>query len=94
MTTKHDKPITTNNYAWGFFGTFRHITEKSEQEAAEAFDLMARALMGAYGIDADTARDFLDGRPGRHLADAVVDETGRIGTPPKWLGREIERWTR
>ena len=61
--------ITTNNQAWGFFGTTIENEGASEAEAAADFDQAACELVSLYGLTDEQARDVLDSRTGRHLAD-------------------------
>lgn len=58
--------ITTTNESWGFFGTLR---SNGATDAEAIFDDAARALMAKLGLTADEARDVLDAKVGRHLAD-------------------------
>lgn len=67
--------ITTANESWEFFGTLR---TREACDAGEIFDTAARALLAKFNITADQARDVLDARVGRHIADQIVD--GESGT--------------
>ena len=58
--------ITTQNETWGFYGT---LLRNEVGGAAALFDEAARELMARFGLTADEARDVLDGRIGRHMAD-------------------------
>jgi len=86
--------ITTQNHAWGFYGTLMLNEGMNETEAAAAFDAFAsEVLVGKYGMNEDEARDFLDSKIGRHLADAMCTRRGfSMAYVPGWLGDEIRRW--
>jgi len=62
--------ITTENSAWGFFGT---VAVTDVAGAAELFDATARELMAQLGLTADEARTALDSKVGRHIADQRGD---------------------
>ena len=85
--------IQTQNKAWGFCGTLRQAG-CTEAEAAKLYDGYASdELCGKYGLSEDEAREFLDSRIGRHLADCFVRRDGvRIDHEPTWLAREIRRF--
>jgi len=58
--------ITTENRAWGFYGT---LTVAGVANADELFDATARALTAQLGLTADEARMALDSKIGRHMVD-------------------------
>ena len=58
--------ITARNEAWGFFGT---LVQNEVGGADALFDEAARELVTRFGLTADEARDVLDARIGRHMAD-------------------------
>ena len=60
--------ITTQNTTWGFHGTLETC---GVADADALFDAAARTLMARFRLTADEARDLLDARIGRHLADAL-----------------------
>jgi len=67
--------ITTANETWGFFGTLR---SNGAADAEATFDAAARELVARLDLTADQARDVLDARIGRHLADQRRDgESGQ-----------------
>jgi hypothetical protein len=67
--------ITTTNETWGFFGT---LQGNGATDAGATFDAAARTLVAKLKITADRARDVLDARIGRHLADQRRnDESGK-----------------
>jgi len=67
--------ITTKNESWGFFGTLR---SNGAADAAQVFDDAARALVAHLGINANQARELLDAKVGRHMADQRrAGETGK-----------------
>ena len=65
MDTKQQFPTTTNP-GWGFYGTMRGYAEI-------AWPLAMTAIADATGENHDSVRAFLDGRPGRHFANEVLD---------------------
>ena len=73
-TKKSSLPQTlpTRNDGWGFFGTYRSNTGADEKTTADAFAQAQRAIMAVLTVSAEDARDLLDARDGRHLADAVA----------------------
>lgn len=93
MTTTATPP--TRNTEWGFCGTMSH-----SGDAAAAWPIAFRAICEATGCDGETARDFLDSRYGRHLADDVVNAlaTGTLAeavaaTTARWMGWRISART-
>lgn len=58
--------ITTKNVSWGFYGT---LVSNGANDAARIFDAAARALVPKLGVTPDEARDILDAKVGRHMAD-------------------------
>ena len=93
MSTGTNIP-TTQNEAWGFWGTM-----KEEAPAAWAIALPAIAMV--TGTELDAARAFLDSRHGRHFADevrnhllkgkALADAINAAIT--EWMGWTIGRQT-
>ena len=85
---------TTNNEAWGFYGTIRH-----DADAAAAWPIAITAVAGATGCAADEVRDFLDSRHGRNFADDVASQifAGKplaqaiAAAATKWMGWTIGR---
>ncbi len=63
------KTTATQNQAWGFYGTLKSNYGVSDVEAAKLFDHAARQLVRVFRITAECARQYLDARDGRHLAD-------------------------
>jgi hypothetical protein len=67
--------ITTANETWGFFGT---LQGNGATDAGATFDGAARELIARLALTADQARDLLDARIGRHMADQRRDaESGK-----------------
>ena len=67
--------ITTANETWGFFGT---LQGNGATDAEATFDGAARELIARLALAADQARDLLDARIGRHMADQRRDgESGK-----------------
>ena len=67
--------ITTANETWGFFGT---LQGNGATDAEATFDAAARELVARLDLTADQARDLLDERIGRHMADQRRDrESGK-----------------
>ena len=86
--------ITTENHAWGFYGTLRSNEGMDDTEAAAAYHAVAsEILVGKYGMEEDEARRLLDSKIGRHLADAMHTRKGfSMAYVPGWLPEEILRW--
>lgn len=61
--------LTTNNEAWGFYGTIR-----SHANPDEAWALAMQAIGFETGCPENAVRDFLDSRFGRHFADGVANQ--------------------
>lgn len=76
--------ITTTNESWGFFGTLR---SNGATDAEAIFDDAARALMAKLGLTADQARDVLDAKVGRHLADQRRNDEGGKDLVERLLAR-------
>lgn len=85
---------TTQNDAWGFWGTMG-------EHAATAWPTAMTAIADATGEDFDNIRAFLDSRHGRHFADDVQNGL-YVGKPrkdaieaatQKWMGWTIGRQT-
>jgi hypothetical protein len=60
--------LTTNNEAWGFWGTIAH-----HADPAQAWPIAMQAVADATGCSEAGVRDFLDSRHGRHFADDVAN---------------------
>jgi hypothetical protein len=57
--------LPTENKEWGFWGT----AERNGYDTALAWNTASQFLMGAFDLTTEQARDVLDARFGRHLAD-------------------------
>lgn len=79
--------LSSNNEAWGFFGTIRH-----HADPAEAWPIAMVAIAEATGCADYAVRDFLDSRHGRHFADDVAN--GLVdGLPLRGaIDIAVERW--
>ncbi len=60
--------LPTRNTRFGFLGTIAHHAEPTE-----AWPLAMAAVRAAARCTTEAARDFLDGRHGRHFADDVAN---------------------
>jgi hypothetical protein len=78
--------LPTRNESWGFFGTVETALE-STYEAERQYEAAQRALM-TLGLTAEQARDYLDSRDGRHLADAALGTCHSVLEVP-WLAKSI-----
>ena len=85
---------TTQNDAWGFWGTMG-------EHAAAAWPMAMASIADTTGEDLDNIRAFLDSRHGRHFADDVQNSL-YIGKTLKdaidaatqtWMGWTIGRQT-
>jgi hypothetical protein len=61
------KMLSTNNTAWGFWGTIAQ-----DADARAAWALAMPAIMSEEAV-----RDFLDSRHGRHFADDVAQRCSK-----------------
>lgn len=90
--------ITTKNPTWGFYGTLVQGGADPDQAAA-LFDEAARALVRRFELSEDEARDVLDSRIGRHMADqrgsgeGAGDLVARLCARRSWE-RDIRRTIR
>lgn len=62
---KNFTPLPTANKEWGFWGT----SVRNGYDAELTWDTASRFLAKEFDLTAEQARDTLDGRFGRHLAD-------------------------
>lgn len=69
----NDAAQTTNNPAFGFWGTMACTGQPSNTAWAIALPL----IMTATSCTAEAARDFLDSTHGRHFADEVANQMAR-----------------
>ena len=85
---------TTQNDAWGFFGTMG-------EQAQAAWPMACTAVAEATGQPLESAQAFLDSRHGRHFADDVQNGLF-MGQPladaikaaiQRWMGWTIGRQT-
>ncbi|WLQ14300.1 hypothetical protein O5O45_31780 [Hahella aquimaris] len=85
---------TTQNVAWGFFGTMN-------EEANVAWPLAMTAISNATGQPLEYIRSFLDSRYGRRFADelrgnqltGLTLEAAIEATTKSWMKRTIGRIT-
>lgn len=88
--------LSTNNDAWGFFGTIRHHADPEQ-----AWPLAMQAVADATGCPGIAVRDFLDSVHGRHFADTVDNGLYHgLALPAaidaavaEWMGWKIDRLT-
>jgi hypothetical protein len=86
--------LTTNNTAWGFWGTIAH-----HADPATAWPIALQAIGSATGCEEPAARDFLDSRHGRHFADDVANglfdgcdlQSAITAAVERWMGWTIGR---
>lgn len=71
---KKVKPLPTQNEEWGFWGTCKNI--KCNQ--AKAWDAASRFFIKIFNLTPEQARELLDARFGRHLADDLTFIKGAI----------------
>ncbi|MCK6417934.1 MAG: hypothetical protein L6Q57_03220 [Alphaproteobacteria bacterium] len=74
------KPLPTANQEWGFWGT----SVRNGYDAELTWDAASRFLAKEFELTAEQARDVLDGRFGRHLADdlsMIKNEAGVANGP-------------
>lgn len=96
MTTETTNPAipTSQNEAWGFFGSLN-------EDAQAAWPIAMTAIANATGESLESVRLFLDSRHGRHFSDDVRNEmlcghplNQAIATAvARWMGWRIDRRT-
>lgn len=84
MNTEQQIPATTNE-GWGFYGTMRGHAENAWPLAVE---IIAKHTRENY----DSVRVFLDGRPGRHFADEVLDRMARSTPMAQAIDETAAKW--
>ena len=92
MTTTHI--TTTQNEAWGFWGTMN-------DQAAAAWPIAMTAISDATDQPLESVRTFLDSRHGRHFADDVLNglhaglnlHDAIHAATQRWMGWTIGRLT-
>ena len=91
-------PTTCNEY-WGFYGTVRSNLEqyltgsKLDHAVQDAWNSQMAILTGERHMSPIAARDFLDSKSGRHLADAIATKNGiDLNVQPVWLQKPIGHW--
>jgi ABC-type amino acid transport substrate-binding protein len=62
---KHAKPLPTQNEEWGFWGT----CNQSGYDTAKAWNAASQFFIKIFNLTPEQARELLDARFGRHLAD-------------------------
>ena len=82
--------LSTNNEAWGFWGTIERCEQATDTAAAWA--IASEAIAGATTCSPEGVRDFLDSRHGRHFADDVVNELVRGLTLREAISAATQRW--
>ena len=79
--------LTTNNTAWGFWGTIAH-----RADPATAWPIAMGAIVSATGCEEFAVRDFLDSRHGRHFADDVANELFDGRDLQSATAAAVDRW--
>jgi len=64
---QNTKPLQTANEEWGFWGT----SVRNEYNADLTWNTVSKFLITEFKLTAELARDVLDSRLGRHLADEL-----------------------
>jgi len=82
--------ITSKNQEHGFYNEAR-INGMADKLLASTFNRVASTLVSQFKLTPQQARDFLDSRDGRHLADAMITD-GNLGPMPAWLGSQVKRF--
>ena len=96
MASTTNQIHTSQNEAWGFFGTISH-----HGDAAIAWPIAINTISDATQLPAETVATFLDSRHGRHFADDVANElaTGKViadaieAATARWMGWRISART-
>jgi hypothetical protein len=84
-TMTNNTILSTENEAWGFWGTMG-------ERAAAAWPIAFAAIHDATGTDPDSVRAFLDSRHGRHFADEVSNHLHAGATLPDAIARATATW--
>ncbi|PZP83296.1 MAG: hypothetical protein DI582_11200 [Azospirillum brasilense] len=82
-------PAATANHEWGFWGT----SVRNGYDAELTWDTASRFLAKHFDLTAEQARDVLDARFGRHLADDLSFIEGAPDTAEKITAHLAERIT-
>jgi len=85
MSTPRQTP-TTQDDAWGFFGTMN-------ERAGDAWPLAMTAIADATGEPLESVRIFLDCRHGRHFADDVLNQHRDDQPLADAIAAATRRWT-
>jgi len=93
--------LSTENQAWGFWGTMSRLETATPVDTGAAWELAYAAIGEATGLDTNAIRAFLDSRYGRHFADDVANEIagGRAlaeaiaAATARWMNWSISRRT-
>lgn len=88
----------SQNQDFGYFGTTKLHAHTSDAETHADFARARVALQQRFSLRPSEAREALDARYGRHMADAVhgdnlspYEAAGRMGHPAKWSKTMAER---
>lgn len=73
--------IESNNKGWGFWGA---AATTGRLDVQAAWDEVAAYVMAEHGLTADQARQLLDSRFGRHLADAMASGGSVAAIAARW----------
>ncbi|ODS95547.1 MAG: hypothetical protein ABS56_15600 [Lautropia sp. SCN 69-89] len=84
MTTTKQIP-TSQNEAWGFWGTMN-------DDAQAAWPIAMTAISDATCQPLESVRLFLDSRHGRHFADDVLNELHAGSNPQEAILASTQRW--
>lgn len=76
---------STNNQAWGFWGTMA-------EQADEAWPLACNAIAQATAERMEDVRDFLDSTHGRHFADGVREQINTGITLAEAIAKTTQQW--
>jgi hypothetical protein len=79
--------LSSNNEAWGFYGTIRH-----HADPAEAWPIAFQAVADATRCSEIGVRDFLDSCHGRHFADDVANGLFKGLTVEQAVDAAVDRW--
>ena len=82
--------LPSANEDWGFFGTMA----REDADLMQSWNAASAMIAAATEASAESVRDFLDSRHGRHFADDVLSRLAEVG--PHRLEEAIEatvaRW--
>lgn len=82
--------ISTNNEAWGLWRT----CETAGMDTRHVWDTCIAYYVKNHNMTEEQARDMMDARYGRHLADYLSGIAGSIEQGLQWVDQNWTKWVR